>query len=625
MSTYNTKANIFIGGIKINKYKAIKVNKSLDGSSATVRYADNLQMGGEYLYRSGSSNNPMAVGQSISIDMGWDKLKSDNYESFTTAKGFSISPESIGDDNVHFIGIISKITQDFKNRELIVECEDYGYLLKRMKFDFSVKTITLLELGEKLIAEMPTAQVGMNLNDSTANVEVDYKKLLSVGTGLKFPLKKYVAEKVTGYEILKHLADTYNIRCFFIGTELLMGVNYLNPNTGAEETFRFTQTPRVKHTTNMLYALDTAGLMWQNSKDVKYKITANVVSKTSEVTEYTLGDVSGDEREFWFYGDYKKVNVEQLVENELSRLKYDGFKEGSSISSFGRMRIDYRERDINVLDSVILDGVDYRVELDGKKTVLPSSSYLCDKVEYTMDSKGFNALITLGQLQPVKITNFYEKDSSFNTSNLEYTATYITFGGTKTFSLSGKTSVETVVTPEPEPLSENVKNLKNILSNYKSELSIMKGLLTEQTTLIEELGYFGGNSEYSDPVLSPKFILFKTVDSNNISYQGRELEPVGQPIDGYNYNPFNMEEMEVLLTNSLIGDDVTNIKKFNSNVDLLIQIVAKLQSYWSELNKLIEDKVIFDLTKLTVEEKYIYDKVTTIGQETTVVTILSIA
>ena len=631
MSTYVTRANIFIGGIKINKYKSIKVEKTLDGSKATIVFNDNLQIDDRYLYRAGSDNNPLGKGQYIYIDMGWDDLKSDEF----TAKQKNTHFDAIrptNDDLPHFIGFISNIKQNFQSRELTVECEDYSYLLKKVRFDFSEKEISLKALGEKIVAELPRLDISMNISDDDF-IWAEFNEC-EVKTGIDFTLKKYVAEKATGYDILTHLADEFNIRCLWIGETLVMGVNYLNPDLGYEKEFTFTQIPRAQHNkdaSNMLYALDTGGLEWQNSKDISLKITANVVDKTLEKKTFELGDEFGSEREFWYYGDYKEADVKKLIEIELSRLKYDGFKEGSKITSFGRMTADYRDRGASVLDTIILDGIDYKKELDGMQTVLPSSAYLCNGVTYTMDSNGFMAEIELGQLFPTKVESQYEKTDteSFNENNLDYTATYTKFDGVTTFNAgTGETSFEKTE-PVSEPIkkvedSSLVKGLKNEIFKYKSALSMLKDGLTEQTNILRQLGYDGGDGYWTNPDLSAKFIELPLASYINIIYRGRERETLGQPIEGYNYNPPNLVGMKLTNVINIVEGDAENISLFNNYSIELEKILNMLISVWYTF-RIFQAKVSNDdLSKLTEEERYIFDTVLQYGQETRAVSILSI-
>tara|TARA_R110000765_G_scaffold3205_4_gene10023 strand:+ start:4022 stop:5905 length:1884 start_codon:yes stop_codon:yes gene_type:complete len=620
MSTYVTKANIFIAGIKINKYKTIKVEKSLDGSKATITYPDNLQLVDKYLYRSGSDNNPMATGQYIYIDMGWDKLKSNDFE--TTQKNTYFDAIVPSEENTsQFVGFISKITQNFKSREITVECEDYNYLLKRTRFDFSEKKITLKALGEKIVAELPRLDVSMNI-DPNDFIWVNFNES-EVTTGLEFTLHKYVAEKQTGYDILTYLADEFNIRCVWYGQTLIMGVNYLNPDIGYEKEFRFTQIPKEKQTTKMLYALDSGGLTWQNSKDVKYKVTANVIDKTLEKKEYKLGDDDGAEREFWFYGDYTDKDVEGLITNELSRLRYDGFKEGSKITSFGRMATDYRDRGVDIFDTIILDGIDYKVELNGKKTVLPTSAYLCAAVTYTMDNKGFNAEITLGQLFPIKVESFYETNESFNTNNLEYTATYEDFQGKTTFNVASGTAVVETTLVEEEPVEDeevvetDIKILKNILAKYKTSSEIVEIILEEETDIINTLNGNVATSTFLLPLVVDKGILNEPIGNKKITYD--YYSDNGGTLSDAKYNPTTPQKMVINDVSDLEIGDVGLFKNFNISVDNFIINLDKIIGYIVDIESEENKGVDWDLSKLTDEETVYYNSYKESNSNTSVI------
>lgn len=604
MSTYKTRANIFIGGVKINKYKNIKVERSIDGSKATITYPDNLLIGEKYLYRTGSDTNPLATGQYVYIDMGWDKLLSDEFTTRQKNTYFdAVTPLAEESEKPKFIGFISKVTQNIKSRELVVECEDYNYLLKRINFDFSEKEISLKDLGQKLIDKLPKLDVSMN-NDPNDFIFVEFNRYAELTTGLEFTLKKYVAEKATGYDILKNLSDDFNIKSVWIGSTLVLGVNYLNPNTSTEKEFRYTQVPRRKQTTNMLYALDSGGLTWQNSKDVKYKITANVVDVTLERTKYELGDIEdGQEREFWFYGEYKQSDVEALVENELSRLKYDGFKEGSKITTFGKMSSDYKERGINPLDTVILDGIDYRTELDGKKTVLPTTSYLCNGVTYTMDNKGFMAEITLGQFFPVKIESFYEVDSSFNTSNLDVSAKVIKFSGEETFNTAtGSTSVVKVEEPVAEETVTDIKILKNILAKYKSSCGVAEVILQSLYGYWKNISGVQSGNTITTASWGLKNISVKRVDEFNLKYV-----PYGSSITETKYLPKYLEAMNIDDVKNLEVGDANDIKLFNFDSDNLNTMIQRTAGYFAEIEKYEKDGANWDISKLTNEETIYYN------------------
>jgi hypothetical protein len=290
-------------------------------------------------------------------------------------------------DKPQFEGFVSQI--NIKDYTVEIVCEDYMYYLKKCKFNFSTPSITLKALGSKI-----TSEVNKLIPSGISKISAETNDIGLTLTDVKF-------EKINGVEILDHLKSKYALDSFFIGNVLHIGINYESVAERSEASIHtFSMFPRelIKTVSDkkFLFIIDKSGLNYQKKEDVKLKITAKIFKTNSEFVEKTFGDSDGEERTFIFTGNPSESEVQKLVENQLARLKFDGFQRGSTFTTFGKP-------DIQPLDIVSFDGVGfvrwYSADAGNtsKINVYKKSSYLVESVTTTFTNGGFRQSVSIAQ------------------------------------------------------------------------------------------------------------------------------------------------------------------------------------------------------------------------------------
>lgn len=125
----------------------------------------------------------------------------------------------------------------------------------------------------------------------------------------------------TPAQILSKLRDDYFVRSFFRGGKLYAGLAYV-PNLQSEHIIRFERS-----------VIDADQLEYRRAEDVKILLKGIVVRPDNSREEYTAGDEDGEERTFYYY-NISATDVQEQLEREIERLKYDGYR--GSFTTFGR-------------------------------------------------------------------------------------------------------------------------------------------------------------------------------------------------------------------------------------------------------------------------------------------------
>jgi hypothetical protein len=330
------------------------------------------------------------------------KVKKDNARVFTTIDSFLFKPQDVvkvklgyrqgldtNNDEFQFEGFVSTVDLD-DDRVATIVVEDYMYFLKKVSFNFSSASISLKELGEQIISEV------------NAIIPSGIDPIAVSPSAIELTLKNFKAEEATGIDVLR-LLEKYSLKSYFKGNVLHIGINYssqdINSEIGSDrENFTFSEYPRelVKTVTNEipLFIIDRKGLKFQRAEEVLFNITAKVFKADNTVEESSFGDPSGEKIQFVFYGDFSASELETLVENQVERLKYTGFKNGSTFKTFGKPTIE-------PLDICSLDGIGSITYFDKSRPnetspkVYEKSSYLIEGVNTTYDNIGFKQVLLL--------------------------------------------------------------------------------------------------------------------------------------------------------------------------------------------------------------------------------------
>jgi hypothetical protein len=135
-------------------------------------------------------------------------------------------------------------------------------------------------------------------------------------------------------------------------------------------------------------------LIYQKKEDVRIKVVAKIIGRDGKFKEIVSekSDLGGEVRTYTFYDKTNKSDIapfQAILDNELDKLKYDGFKTGSSFETFG-----YPQISPNSL--VVFDGVgglrpnrNHKDDLKNSDYFLEKKTYMVESVETTFNANGY--------------------------------------------------------------------------------------------------------------------------------------------------------------------------------------------------------------------------------------------
>lgn len=362
--TYELIQDVFINDVK---YKIVdcSITKNISSftNTATIKVPKRLTLNNEDIF-SDVDSFIIKKGDKVSIKLGY---RAGILEYF---------------DNIQFAGFVSDIKMGEYTVDILVE--DYMYFLKKTKFNFSVKSISLYELANKLITELN---------------KISPDKLSVDNNGIGLTITDLKLENCTGVDILNHLKENYTLDSFFIDKKLSIGINYNSIATRSDTTtYTFSMFNRELIKTvsdkSFLFIIDKSSLSYQKIEDVKFKITVKIFVSNDKVITKNYGDEDGNEVTFIMKGNPSQKEVDDFVANQLLRIKYEGFKKGSTFSTFGKSTV-------NPLDIVTFDGIGlvrwYSTTSSNtsKINLYKKSSYLVNAVTTTFNNSGFRQVIEI--------------------------------------------------------------------------------------------------------------------------------------------------------------------------------------------------------------------------------------
>lgn len=338
-----------------------------------------------------------------------------------------------------------------------LKCADFGYFCKITKINKDYGLTTLTNLMLDLITNV-TKTVGEieKIYEGSSNFN---PKLHQIIPALVFPKPGYykneiafkadntnvlecvkTINKITGLNLTfisktNIYTDSKNPTKNIVGTDksliIDVGAQMFDITQGSVSDNRrwyFTDVPHniLKPNQDITYnkIIDRKNLIWQNIDDVKIQIVCKIYDKNGNMVELKSqrGDSEGDTRTFLIYdnvndfGEGKTIpkNIEEqnqdMIDAEILKYKYTGFKSGSSFTTFGFsqtkdliLKNKWRGLCPQVLDFVVLTGVgtlrpdsNMAEDLKNKSIFVEDSTYLIDTVEINFSSNGFRQTIGLG-------------------------------------------------------------------------------------------------------------------------------------------------------------------------------------------------------------------------------------
>lgn len=194
-----------------------------------------------------------------------------------------------------FVGYVSHIKP---NTPVEILCEDNIYLMKRVNMKAAYKDITLKTLITNIVNEVKKQypDAGISLHADIPDVKFDTFRL----------------NNVTAASALQKLKDEYGLTSYFRGNQLFVGLS-------------LTETLE-KVNYSLAYNVISHDLEFHQAEDVRLKVKAISIKKDNTRQEVETGDDDGQQRTLYFYSIQDKAKLRLLADEELKRLKFDGYE-----------------------------------------------------------------------------------------------------------------------------------------------------------------------------------------------------------------------------------------------------------------------------------------------------------
>ena len=238
-----------------------------------------------------------------------------------------------------FTGIIREIKADIP---VSIKAEDLMFKLKKNNIKTSFQKVSLKEILTEIIPKEITWK--------TADIN----------------LGKFRINNATPAKVLAYLKNNYGIYSFFRNDILYSGLRYWSEYQKSYE-FSFTKD------------IISDNLTYKTSEDIKYKVTAISIADDNGRTEITKGDEDGEQRTYHYYNIDKK-ELERRAEQELEKLKYDGYR--GTFTTFGQPTVFHGDA----------------VKLTDKRYPEREGTYIVKSVTRQFGIKGYRQIIELDRL-----------------------------------------------------------------------------------------------------------------------------------------------------------------------------------------------------------------------------------
>lgn len=283
---------------------------------ASIRIPNRFLKNGETIV--GGSDNVFKRGDKVKIELAYFDGK---------------SPET--SLNECFTGYISKIKA---GSPFEIQCEDEMFLLKQKTVSRSWRSVTLKELIDDLVTEIPSEVVSAELGS-------------------------FKITRVNVVQVLDELKKTYGLTSFVRKGKLFVGVPYTG--TGKEHEFDFQKN------------IITSNLEFQRDDDVKISVKGISMLSNNKKIEITTGDPDGDGRTLTFY-NLTETELKNSCDREISKLKFTGYR--GTFTTFGFPKVEHGDT----------------VSLVDKKFPERSGKYFVESVVTDFGVNGFRQTIKLG-------------------------------------------------------------------------------------------------------------------------------------------------------------------------------------------------------------------------------------
>lgn len=236
-----------------------------------------------------------------------------------------------------FSGYVSRVHPETPLR---LECEDQIYFLKQTSYTKSFRSASLRDVIDLISGGIPYEAKDVQLG-------------------------AYVIKQASAAQVLDDLRSRYGLPSWLRGGKLYSGSAYYGE--GAKHAYEFGRN------------VAESQLTYQRREDFRVKVKAVSILPDNSRIEAEAGDAGGDVRTMHFYNIQSKDALRELAEENISRIKVDGFS--GDITGFGRPLTRHGDV-LEIRDS------DYQGERAG--------AYFIDKVRVSFGSQGYRRVNTLG-------------------------------------------------------------------------------------------------------------------------------------------------------------------------------------------------------------------------------------
>lgn len=242
--------------------------------------------------------------------------------------------------NTVFEGFISRI---HTTTPVMIECEDLMWKLKQIQVNENAKNESMQTYLSRVL-----------------NMEVDC---------FDVHLQKFIANKITGAQLLNQIKSDYGFPAFFRGGKLVVGKQYAAAGyKNHVVTFDNARNSNVA----------SNSLEFMSKDDVKIKVTAISNLPSGEKHEVELGDPDGGSKTLNFF-DISESDLKAIAEKEMERLQYDGYRGDLTLFmepfvQHGDVITLQNDQENDKTGSYWIDGVTYKFGLSGGRQAVKLGS-----------------------------------------------------------------------------------------------------------------------------------------------------------------------------------------------------------------------------------------------------------
>lgn len=263
------ECTIDIGKYRFSQVHDVEITKSVEtiGDTAIIKLPTRFKVrnaNGGYIF----TEDAIKIGDPVTIGLGYKNVYS----------------------GIEFKGYVKKISP---KSPTVIECEDAIWLLRRKNITKAFYKTNLKEILNEVVKD-----TSIDLADEIPEFDID----------------KWIVKNANGAQVLQSLKDTFMMRAYMNDQNKL--------NCGLDQ---FENIGKVVNC-DLNYNLVDVNLDFKSREERKVKIVIEYRGNDNKVKSITSGDTDGAEHKIKIHAVSNEVQLKQMAEKELERLKYDGFE-----------------------------------------------------------------------------------------------------------------------------------------------------------------------------------------------------------------------------------------------------------------------------------------------------------